>query len=234
MLEPIQKRRLSQVAMERIKEYIAQRNLQPGDQLPSERQLSEALDISRNSVREALRILEIMGIIEVKPGSGSYVQAPATDVADSLDAWLPKNYETLREHYEIRQLLEPRAASLAAEKATSETVEALQEQISNFAVSAEADDLAGMILADAEFHRILAQATQNRLLSFLMDTISRYLHEGWKGVLPIPGRADNTIREHEHIVQAIEDKDPAAAKRAMEVHLANAVRDLEKAHKPAN
>lgn len=227
MLEPISKTRLSEVAVSRIRDYILEQNLQPGYQLPSERQLGESLGISRASVREALRILEIVGMIEVRPGSGSYVKNRDGDLSMPLSTWLPKDAESLREHYEIRQLLEPRCASLAAQRVTPEIVKALQEQMELFSGCVEQGDLEGMILADTEFHRLLGLATQNRMLSLLMNTISRYLHEGWEGVLPIPGRAESTIREHNEIYQAVKAHDPVTAKSAMARHLSNAIADLQ-------
>jgi len=232
MLEPISKTRLSEVAVRRIKDFIIEQAMQSGDQLPAERQLSEALGISRTSVREALRVLEIMGVIEVKPGSGSYVKDRGGDLALPLGVWLPKDYETLREHYEIRLLLEPRAASLAAQHATPELIEAMEEQLARFPVCVEEGDLAGMILADTEFHRLLGQATENKILSLLMSTIARYMHDGWQGVLPIPGRAKKTICEHNKVFEAIKCGESDLARQAMEEHLRNALEDLEAANQP--
>jgi GntR family transcriptional repressor for pyruvate dehydrogenase complex len=234
MLKPISKSRLSQVAVERIKAYIVEQNLQPGHQLPAERQLSEALEISRNSVREALRVLEMMGMIEVKPGSGIYVKDYSGNLSLSLNVRLPQNWETLQEHFDVRLLLEPRAAALAAERATPEVIADLQEQMDRFRECVAADDLTGIITADREFHRLIAQATRHKTLSILMDTITHYLNEGWRGTLPLPGRAKKTIAEHLQIFEAIRNRDPAAAKHAMQTHLANAIQDLETEHERGN
>lgn len=232
MLEPISKKRLSQMAVEQIKEYIEQLDLQGGYQLPSERQLSELLGISRNSVREALRVLEIMDVIEIKPGSGSYVKDTDDEQFVIALGERPKDIETLFEHFEIRQILEPRAASLAAERATAEIIYEMELQIEAFSQCSAEGDLTGMILADTEFHRLIAEATQNKMLGSLNETITHYLHEGWKGVLPLPGRAKKTIEEHSNILAAIKAGDAEQAALAMSEHLGNAVRDLAKAHHP--
>jgi GntR family transcriptional repressor for pyruvate dehydrogenase complex len=134
------------------------------------------LEISRNSVREALRVLEMMSMIEVKPGSGIYVKDYAENLSQSLNVRLPQNWETLQEHYDVRLLLEPRAAVLAAERATPEEIAALQEQLEKFQICVEADDLTGSVLADSEFHRLIAQSTRHKTLSILMDTITHYLN----------------------------------------------------------
>lgn len=234
MLEPIAKSRLSEVAVERIKTYIVDQDLQPGHQLPAERQLSESLGISRNSVREALRVLEMMGMIEVKPGSGIYVKDFSDNLSLSLNVRLPQNWETLQEHFDVRLLLEPRAAALAAERATPEIIAAMHEQLEHFQTCMDVEDLTGIIVADREFHRLIAQATQHKTLSILMDTMTHYLNEGWRGTLPLPGRAKKTIAEHLRVFEAIQNHDPAAAKQAMQTHLANAMQDLEAEHARAN
>lgn len=230
MLEPISKKRLSQLAVEQIKDYIEQMALESGHQLPSERQLSEQLGISRNSVREALRILEIMDVIEIKPGSGSYVKDAEDEHFVLALGEQPKDYETLREHFEIRQILEPRAAGLAAQRATGAIIAEMAYQIDAFRQGMEDGDMTGMILADTEFHRLIAEATQNKMLGSLNETITHYLHEGWKGVLPIPGRAQKTIEEHQKILAAIRAGNTGEAAAAMSLHLGNAVKDLAKAY----
>lgn len=227
MLEPITKTRLSEEAVKRIRSYIQDQNLQPGGKLPAERELSQYLQISRNSVREALRILEIIGVIEVRPGSGAYIRDWSGDLTASLSSWLPQSRATLREHFEIRQLLEPRAAALSAERASTESLASLQAAVDQFREAYDQGDFAGMILADMEFHRRIAESTNNKTLTILMQTITRYLYDGWKGILRLPGRSRDSIVEHQKILAAIQSRDPHAAAAAMSAHLARATQDLE-------
>jgi GntR family transcriptional repressor for pyruvate dehydrogenase complex len=226
MLEPISKSRLSQSAVEAIKAYILDKNLSPGAKLPSERELSEALNISRASVREALRILEIIGLIEVKPGSGIYFKDYTGDLSIPLKVWLPINEETLREIFEVRLLIEPRAAGLAAERATPDIVEKMQECLEKFQHFSEVNDLAGMILADTEFHKTVAKATCNKTLTFLMNTMTRYLPEGWKASLKVPQRPEKTITEHKIIYQAIKEHNSNLASKQMTFHLSSALDEI--------
>jgi GntR family transcriptional repressor for pyruvate dehydrogenase complex len=226
MLEPISKSRLSQSAVEAIKTYISNKDLVPGTKLPSEREFSDALNISRASVREALRILEIIGLIEVKPGSGIYFKDWTGDLSLPLKAWLPYNEETLREIFEVRLLIEPRAAGLAADRATPEIIERMQECLEKFQLFSDANDLAGMVLADTEFHKTVAKATCNKTLTFLMNTMTRYLPEGWKASLKVPQRPQKTITEHRTIYQAIKDHDSNLAIQHMTFHLTSAVEEI--------
>ena len=228
MLEPISKKRLSQSALEAIKSFINDRRLAPGDKLPTERELGEALNISRAPVREALRILEITGLIVVKPGSGIYFKGWTDELALPYTDWLPLNDETLRENYEVRQLIEPRSAFLAAERVTPEILEKLTGLMDEFQKRVSENDLPGMIMADTEFHRLIAQATNNKTLFSLMNTITRFLTEAWKASLRIPQRPQKSILEHQAIFKALSNHDAEAASKEMAMHLANAVKEIGK------
>ncbi|NMC14795.1 MAG: FadR family transcriptional regulator [Chloroflexi bacterium] len=227
MLEPLSKTRLSQSAVEAIKSYISDKDLKPGTKLPSERELCQALNISRASVREALRTLEIIGLIEVKPGSGIYFKDWTGDIPIPLTTWLPNKKETLEEIFEVRQLIEPRAAGLAAERATPDIIKKLSLCMNTFNQCVDEDDMPGMILADTEFHRLVAMATENKTLTFLMTTMTRFLPEGWKATLKVPNRPVKTISEHEQIYDAIKNHDPSAAIQAMSGHLATALEEMQ-------
>ncbi len=227
MLEPLSKTRLSQSAVEAIKAFIADKDLKPGAKLPSERELCQALNISRASVREALRTLEIIGLIEVKPGSGIYFKDWTGDISIPLTTWLPNKTETLDEIFEVRQLIEPRAAGLAAERATPDIIKKMAASLNTFNQCVDADDLPGMILADTEFHRLVAMATENKTLTFLMSTMTRFLPEGWKATLKVPNRPVKTISEHEVIYEAIKNHDSGAAIQAMSGHLATAFEEMK-------
>lgn len=226
MLTPIEKTRLSDTAVESIKAFMRESKLHPGDKLPSERKMSQALNISRASVREALRVLEIIGLIEIKPGSGIYYKDAVGDLSLPLSTWLPYNEETLRETYEVRQLIEPRAAELAAERVTDEILGKMQESMHEFNRCVKEEDLPSMILADIEFHRLLAEATQNKTLTFLMSTITRFLPEAWKASLRIPQRPIKTMAEHQQVYDALSNHDPEEASRAMALHLSTAVQEI--------
>lgn len=228
MLEPVSKTRVSQAAIKSIKSYIADYGLKPGDKLPTERQMSKALKISRTSVREALRILEIVGILEVKPGSGIYFKDATGDLTLPLSMWLPDNEETLFEVLEIRQLIEPRAANLAAERITPHDLENIQDCLERFCQCVEENDLPGMILEDTQFHRLLAEASKNKTLTLLMNTITRFLPLAWKATLRVPQRPQKTVAEHQNIYNAIKNHDPVLASQAMVLHLENALAELNK------
>lgn len=229
MLKPIAKKRLSQDAVDQLREMIIKKKFKPGTRLPSERELIKKLQISRSSVREALRILEIMGLIEVKPGSGAFVTGTKEDLFLPLSLWISHHRETLDHHFEARLVIEPRAAAFAARRVSPKIIRAMKKVLADFQEKINSDDLIGAILADQEFHRLVAQATANKTLMLLMDTIVRFLFDGWKATLRAKGRLNKTVEEHQAILRAIERGKPEEASVAMETHLKNALSDLAKA-----
>jgi GntR family transcriptional repressor for pyruvate dehydrogenase complex len=231
MLKPIAKKRLSQDAVDQLREMIIKEKLKPGTRLPSERELIKNLQIGRSSVREALRILEIMGLIEVKPGSGAFVTATKEDLFLPLSSWISHHRETLDHHFEARLVIEPRAAAFAARRVSPKIIKAMKKTLAEFQEKMDSDELIGAILADQEFHRLVAQATTNKTLMLLMDTIVRFLFDGWKATLRVKGRLNKTVQEHQAILKAIERGKPEEASAAMETHLKNALSDLAEARK---
>lgn len=227
-LKPITKSRLSDVAIAQIKELIVTQKMEPGSKLPSERELVNQLEISRASVREALRMLEIMGLVEVKPGKGAYVRGLSGDLLSPFSSWLSLHKETLHNHFEARMVIEPAAAEFAAMRATQSDIRQLDHTLSVFKKKLDQNDIAGLIFADIQFHNLISASTGNKTIVILMDTITRFLYDGWKAALRIKGRPQKTIIEHEKIFQAIKGKDPKKARRAMEAHLNNAIRNLKK------
>jgi len=229
MLEPIKKQRVSDLAVEQISRMLSSEQLKPGDSLPSERRLMEHLGISRVAVREALRVLEMMGLVEVKPGKGIFVAQPDHSIFGPLERWLSIHQEALLEHFEVRMLIEPRAAGFCAQRASKDQIGAMKKTLEKFKAANKQKDLVGMIRADAQLHQLIAVATGNRTLATLMGTFTSSLLDGWKASLRVEGRGDKTVVEHGAIVEAIERGDSEKAQTLMRKHLSNAVHELKKA-----
>ncbi len=225
-LQPITKTRLSEAAIEQIKQFIVNENLEPGSKLPSERTLVEALGVGRSSIREALRILEIMGIVEVLPGKGVFVKALTGDLFMPLSDVLNTQGESLFHHFEARMVLEPAAAALAAKRATDKDIERLYKNLDNFKQNLASQNLVGLIQSDIQFHRLVANATENRTIEILMNTITRHDFQGWKASLRTKDRPIKTVDEHKQVIEAIAAKDEKRAKKAMHAHLSAARKNL--------
>jgi GntR family transcriptional repressor for pyruvate dehydrogenase complex len=228
-LEPIKKTRMSEDALEQIKDLILSQDLGPGDKLPSERNLVQILGISRAPVREALRMLEIVGMVEVRQGKGVFVKNRNSDLSVPLQTWLSDRKEALESAFETRLLLEPAAAQLAAFRARDKDLEAMEQALHQFFEGVVAQNIVKLIEADMRFHALIAAASGNKTIHFIMETLTRFVFEGWKATLRSPGRAQRTIEEHAQIFEAIKKGDAKGAAEAMRLHLEDALVNLKEA-----
>lgn len=230
----ITKARLSDQVFQEIKKMIKEKNFAPGEKFYSENELTQLLNVSRSSIREAIRLLEVSGHVSVQHGKGIFVADPNHENHQAFEEWLKENETTLSEHFEIRLMIDTKAAAYAAAKADPADIRRLEEICEEFE---EAYDSGGspadIIKIDERFHLALAKSTKNRTLYMIMKTMTSTLHEGWISSLHVPGRVQKTVSEHAAIVDAIKRKDAAQAERSMEKHLKNALADINKARQSA-
>jgi GntR family transcriptional repressor for pyruvate dehydrogenase complex len=218
---------LSTRIAEQIQDLIARRRLKEGDRLPSEAELARLLRVSRPSLREALKTLAAVGLLEIRHGQGTFVTdgnvARALDRATS--AWF-EGSGTGRYLLEMRQLLEPPAAAWAAERATPEERAALAEIVSRMrAVRPDDPDLVETLQRlDTELHHRIAETTHNPVLVRMMRSLLDLLSESRKRSLRIPGQGLKSVRFHSAIARAIARQDPRGAARAMREHLEDVLR----------
>jgi GntR family transcriptional repressor for pyruvate dehydrogenase complex len=212
--------RLHTQIADQIQDLIVARSLQPGDKLPSERELADQLGISRTVVREAIRTLNVRGLVKVKPGCGTYVEAITPEAAlASIELLLRLRHtpEQLGNLYEIRRMVETEVAGLAAERATKEDLSALEEALDAMVVARDDPEL--FTQHDLDFHSALARATHNDLFSTLLSPIANL----WLEVILIsyhaPGAAQQGIDHHRKILAALQDRNRERARRAMYAHI---------------
>ncbi len=194
--------------------------------MPSENEMVVQLGMSRVSVREAIRMLEISGILEVRHGRGVFVKELTGDIFVPLGQWVSMKKQTLRQHFETRLIIEPGIAALAANYADAEDIRLLTENIA-LQRKVTDDDLIAAIRLDIEFHCLIARATRNKDLVMLMNAIARHSFDGWKAALRTKGRSANAVEEHATIVDALFHKDPVKARKAMQDHLEMSVKGLQ-------
>ncbi len=219
--------RLSEQVVEELDRMIREEGFGNGDKFYSENELSKKLDVSRASIREAVRILEISGRVSVRQGKGIFIQNKLEQGMDNFASWLRSNSSQLDEHFELRMILDPKAAASAARNAVEKDIRDMEEQLNLFDEQVQAKNLEGEIKADRKFHLLMAKSTNNRSLYALMKTMSENLNEGWISSLSIPERAEKTVNEHRDVYQAIKERDPAGAEKAMLIHLENALKEIK-------
>jgi len=234
LFQPIQPTRVSDNAIDQILNLIAEGRLKPGDRLPSERELVRQLEVSRASVREALRALEAKGIIEVKPGSGSFVRGDSQEEAGpNWVAWLLAHRQEIMQLVELREALETRAAYLAAARASQEQIEAMGNAMDRMAEAIENGDPDLTVQADKAFHESVAKACGNELMAYLLNAANEALADPRDAILSLPGRPAKSLAEHRLIWQAIADRNPEQAETAVLHHIAGVVEDLPKIEEPS-
>lgn len=228
MLRTIEKTRVSESAVEQIVELIRSGNFAPGEQLPGERQLAKTLDISRNSVREALRKLETIGLLEIRQGLGTFVKDPSSEVLRT--ALVPHFFsdpKTIEKLFEVREIIEVEAAARAAQRINDNQLQKLHHWLATMETSFARDDFETTVVADVEFHRQILIATENDILIDLMDNVvgmlrdMRRLGPGFIRLLP------DSLAEHRAILAALKAHDSEDAKEAMRVHLAHVRRQTQ-------
>lgn len=218
MLEPVKKRRLYEEIMHQIRSLIVDGKFQPGDKLPSERELATKLGVARSSVREALRSLELLGFLEIRQGDGTFIRNHSSNqIVESMAFFLLKEKDTLDDLFEVREILECETARLAAERATSEDIERLEEILEKASQSVAQGQIP--LEEDTDFHYALAEASRNEILLRVMHNIGDFMKKGKEGSLTIPGRAHKSIKDHYEILLAIKEQDGERAREAMRNHL---------------
>lgn len=227
-VEPIKRTSVVEQAIDRIYDLILTQNLRENDRLPPERQLSEMLGISRNSLREAIRVLDMMGVLRVDQGSGMVIEASrvAESVGRHLSFALLLNREKLFELFEARLVIETECAGLAAGKATVEEVEEMKRVYSEL-TSMGTDRETGIQL-ELKLHNLVAKAARNSVLEKILSSLEDLLRESRETTVPASGVTQRTIESQERIIGAIARKDPAAARAFMYEHI-SAVADRLKA-----
>jgi len=225
-VKPIKKIRLSDSVINAIKKKVAENNFKPGDKFYSENELSKLLEVSRSSIREAIRILEATGYVTVRQGKGIFIADFDSQKFEPFVNWLKSNEQHILDHFEVRLIIEPKAAALAAEKADAEDIRKMEEALAQFDLFAERKDNTEIIKWDRKFHRWLAGSTKNSTLHVLMKSVTTSLPDGWISSLHTPGRIEKTTHEHRVILEAIKNRDKNSAEKAMARHLENALSDI--------
>lgn len=215
-------------AISRIKEMISSGTLRPGDRLPPEKELSESLGLSRSSLREAVKALEILRVLDVRRGDGTYVTSlePQLLLEASSFAVDVRQDAAILEVFAVRRILEPAAAALAAACTRPEDVERLRALLADVDTHTSVDEL---VAHDVVFHRTLSELSGNAYLASLVDTLSSRTVRAriWRG-LTEENAVDRTLAEHRAIVDALAAGDVELLRARVVVHINGVTEWLER------
>lgn len=215
-------KKLADQVFERIRDLIFKGDLRPGEQLKSERELSDILSVSRPTVRQAIRKLVDLGLIENRQGQGTFICNPKEVRGHNLLREMIDGGEaSLRDLLEVRMALECQAASTAALRATAADADLLDRHVKEMRASIEKGELG--ILEDVRFHMTLAYATKNQVQIMLMKNLYDLLHfgieESLKQLYLEPQNLKHILEHHQRVSDAVRRRDATAAFSAMREHI---------------
>jgi GntR family transcriptional regulator, transcriptional repressor for pyruvate dehydrogenase complex len=216
----------SELVREQLEDAITRGDFKPGDALPSERELVEAFGVSRVSVREAIRSLEAVGLVEVYQGRGCFVAKGPTDgYVGPFARWLEVHKDEVLDLLKVRGALDELAAESAAQRADTRSLARVRKAHEAFSRAIENPDarLDHIVDLDIEFHLAIAEASGSKLMGHLLDDLNSHLHESRKIALSPKGRPQESAAEHSLIVRALLDGKPAEARAAAARHVAAVV-----------
>jgi len=225
MYVPIQSERLYERIVSQIEQRIESGELKIGDQLPPERELAEQFAVSRTAVREAVKALRQKGLVEIRPGRGTFITNGTSDTIRSSLGMLMKMGATKGSGnlVEVREILEPEIAALAATRITGEYISAMQDAVN--VMDTALDNVDVFVEADLDFHLALAEGTQNPYIPILMDSIIDLLREQRKRTGLTKGGLQRGQIHHKKILDAVNRRDAQAARQAMQDHLKQVRKD---------
>jgi GntR family transcriptional regulator, transcriptional repressor for pyruvate dehydrogenase complex len=199
-------------------ERLILKKLRPGDKLPSERELAEILSVSRSSIRDAIRSLELMGMVEPRQGAGTIVrEITASSLANPLANALKRKEELMGELLDFRKILEPPLAARAATHASADEISEMEDILERQEAKLRRGD--STVGEDSEFHYAVALASGNSVVLKVLDILMDLLRDTRERSLQIEGRPQKSLAGHRRILVAIKRHDAEAAKAAMRRHI---------------
>ncbi|MFY9908862.1 MAG: FadR/GntR family transcriptional regulator [Candidatus Sulfotelmatobacter sp.] len=236
MYKVIRTSRLYEQIVQQIEESVLKGTLKPGDQLPAERELALQLGVSRTAVREAVKALREKGLVEAYSGRGTFITDGTTHAArQSFDLMVKiGQQESSANLAELRLILEPGIAALAAERIEEEYLTAMRDAVA--VMDRSLKDPAAYIEADLDFHLALAEAAANPLILSLIDSIVGLLREQRIKIFNVEGGPQRGQIHHKCILEAMEQRNPEMARTAMSAHLEQVRQDsqVSESHKSSS
>jgi len=224
-IDPIKREPIATQVARRLVEFILSGEVEPGTRMPSERQLAEAFGVGRSAMREALKALSLIGLIEVRQGDGTYLRKADSALLPEVIEWgLLLGEQRTMDLVEARQEIEVVIAGLAAKRRTEEDIADLREILSRMAHS---PSLPGFVDIDVQFHMRLADAAGNSVLRDIHSSVQALLRAWIARVLAAAGSTHPSYEEHVPIVEAVALGDVAAAQAAMAAHMSSAAERLK-------
>ncbi len=228
-IEPINRARIHEQVIKQLQNLMQQGKLQPGDRLPPERELAQRFGVSRVAIRQALSVLQAMGLVQSRVGDGTFAHNSAELTVTVLATVIPGPQGTVGEQVELRRIIEPQVAELAALRANKTDIAEMNRCFE--AQKAKFEAGLSFVDEDAALHLAIARATKNHLLVRMIEGIHGLLRDSRNKSLQTVQARQKSLRGHERLIEAIRRKDRTAAGQAMRQHLTD-VENLAGGNKP--
>jgi GntR family transcriptional repressor for pyruvate dehydrogenase complex len=217
---------VTQAAARKIQSMILSGELKAGDRIPSQREFSQLLKVSRGSLREALLTIETLGLLKTEPGRGTFVNSERPSASGHMAPWRYNESYSVTDVFQTRMMLEGQLAGLAAHALSDADLAGLALETDRMEESWDRGDLLANVEADLAFHQIIASGCPNRMLVDLYQSTRQQLTATQIQPIPItqPERMKASIGEHRRIIIALRGRDAEGATREMKAHIANTAR----------
>ncbi len=217
---------LSKKIVDSLLTLIKEKKLLPGNKLPPERELAEMMNVGRPALREALRALSIMNVIDIRPGSGAYVSTLQTEqLVEHLEFVFDLDESSIFQLFDARKTLELRTVALAAQHITEEELVELEKCLAEMTTVTENKRREEL---DHHFHKLIANASRNPILSRFVSVVNRLATESRRHSYRLPGEPERAMQAHQVIIEALKARDSQAAQEAMAQHLDHAEQNLQR------
>lgn len=224
----IEQQTLPDKIADRILSMIQKRQLKPGDRLPPERELAKMMGVSRPVLREALRALSMMKVVENRRRAGTYITSLEPEMlVDHLELIFSLDDSTYLDLLKARKVIEPSLTEMAARNLTDEISDQLDRIL--ITTSEAINDEEAFMRADLDLHRLICQTANNLVISRFMASITKLGILSRRRTVKLPEVREETLADHRKIVDALKAHDPEAAKKAMQDHISNIEKRLTKA-----
>jgi len=226
-MEPLERISRTEKVLESLKERITSGSFEVGDKFDTEADICKSLNVGRSTVREALRILQTMGYIEIKPGRGAFVARTKEADMFSVFKWFVKYGNELKDLMDVRMGIEPLAVKLAIERASDKQIENIEKIHQEFLSEMNTMDPVRLSILDEAFHKAIFLATNNKLLISLNDKLCEILSDYRNKAFSVKENVTNAVQPHKDILDGIKSKNKEEAQKAMVKHIEVSLEDIK-------
>lgn len=227
-MKPIERIPIVEQVMNNLNEYIKEQNLICGDKMPTEKEVCDMFGVGRSTVREAYRMMQALGILEVHRGKGVYfIGFPTEDDKDSVASWFKQHAQTLTDYMEVRSAIETTAIRLAIDRASDKDITELEKIHDSFIKSAGTHKTVKLAFYDQEFHHKITTITQNELLIKIEKNIADCLIDYRTQTFNIEGNIQRAIASHQLLIDSFHERNKTKGIALMTQHMENSLIDME-------